>query len=138
MATAMAMTLGDPTNYLSLALDARKAVNALREFSKTGVKSPELLQSLTDAVHSLNALQGAGGLFTGLHAPSTYEYYEQIKTLQEVQQAMGGAELVTHLSTIISGPRNEGRKQAALAVRFFVQLENRAMQRFNQASSLSR
>ncbi len=132
----MATSFGDPTNYLSLALDARKVANALRQFSKTGVKSRELVESLRDTVDSLNALQSGEALSSRLH--STYEYYEQIRTLKEVQQSMKERELIQKLASIVSGRKTEAQKRAGIAVRFFTRLENRAMQRYNHASALSR
>src|SRR5438874_1632389 len=78
----------DRTNYLSLALDARMTIKALARLRQTGSESTELRQALDDTVESLRALSSGGSLFARLHAGSSYESYEQIRTLQEVQLTM--------------------------------------------------
>jgi hypothetical protein len=126
----------DRTNYLSLALDARKTIKALRQASETGNESDELKGAIDDTVESLRALSTGALLFARLHPLFPYQHYEQVKTLEEVQSAMKDEHLADRLSelniTVDPGHREELIK---LAIVFFSALENRALQRYNTSSS---
>src|SRR5436189_1637633 len=56
----------DRTNYLSLALDARKTIKALMQASMTGTETPELKDAIHDTVESLRALSSGALLFSHL------------------------------------------------------------------------
>lgn len=131
----MLNTTADPANYLSLALDARKAIKALLQFSEKGTESVELKDALDDTVESLRALTSGGSLFDRLHQQSPYQYYEQIKTLQEVQSAMKDEHLADKLSDLSSNPDPAQRRQnIQIAITFFSALENRALQRYHRSA----
>jgi hypothetical protein len=124
----------DRTNYLSLALDARMIIRALLHFSETGQETDQLKEALKDTVESLRALASGGALFSQLHAGFPYQYYEQIKTLQEVDTAMKDQRVAERLSTITDAKDEKERDQnVQLAITFFSALENRALQRYNSS-----
>lgn len=129
----------DRTNYLSLALDARKTIKALMQASETGSGTPELKGAIDDTVKSLRALSSGGLLFANLHPQFPYQHYEQVKTLQEVQSAMGDAHLADRLSELseLNDAAEPAHRQALLqlAITFFSALENRALQRYNTSAS---
>jgi hypothetical protein len=126
----------DRTNYLSLALDARKTIKALMQASVTGTESDELKGAIDDTVESLRALSSGALLFARLHPQFPYQHYEQVKTLEEVQSAMKEQHVADRLSELNSavdpGLREELIK---LAIAFFSALENRALQRYNTSAS---
>ena len=125
----------DRTNYLSLALDARKTIKALGQLLQTGAVSTELKEALDDTVQSLRALTSGGSLFSGLHIGSSYESYEQIRTLQEVQLTMKDEHLADRLSKVGASPdATERNRNIELAIMFFAALENRALQRYNRSA----
>jgi len=125
----------DRTNYLSLALDARKTIKALGQLLQTGAASTELREALDDTVESLRALTSGGSLFSRLHAGSSYESYEQIRTLQEVQLTMKDEHLADRLSAVGASPDAAERNQnIEWAIMFFAALENRALQRYNRSA----
>ena len=131
----MVNTTADSANYLSLALDARKAIKALLQFSEKGTESVELKEALNDTVESLRALSSGGSLFGRLHPQSPYQYHEQIKTLQEVQAAMKDDRLADKLSDLSSNSdRTQQGQNIRLAITFFSALENRALQRYRRSA----
>jgi len=129
----------DRTNYLSLALDARKTIKALILASETGSKTPELKEAIDDTVKSLRALSTNSLLFAHLHPQFPYQHYEQVKTLQEVQSAMGNADLADRLSELseLNDAAEPAHRQELLklAMAFFSALENRALQRYNTSAN---
>ena len=125
----------DRTNYLSLALDARMIIRALLEFSETGNETERLRDAINDTANSLRALTSGAPLFSHLHDHFPYQYYEQIKTLQEVNNAMHEENLADKLSAIISTADAEQRRpNLDLAIAFFSALENRALQRYSSSA----
>jgi len=125
----------DRTNYLSLALDTRKTIKALGQWLQTGAESPEVRQALEDTVESLRALSSGGSLFARLHADSSYESYEQIRTLQEVQLTMKDEHLADRLSAVGASPDPvERNRNIEWAITFFAALENQALQRYNRSA----
>jgi hypothetical protein len=131
----MVTTNTDRTNYLSLALDARMIIRALQEFSETGHETERLRDAIKDTADSLRALTSGAPLFSRLHDHFPYQYYEQIKTLQEVNKAMNEENLADKLSAIINATDAEERKpNLNLAIDFFSALENRALQRYSSSA----
>jgi len=123
------------TNYLSLALDARKTIKALGQRLQTGAESAEVKQALDDTAESLRALSSGGSLFARLHAGTSYESYEQIRTLQEVQLTMKDEHLADRLATVGASPDPAERsRNIEWAITFFSALENRALQRYNRSA----
>lgn len=128
----------DSTNYLSLALDARKTIKALVAFSENGVQNADLQTALNDAAESLKALNSGEALFAHLKPASSYEFYEQISTLQEVQLSMKDERLPEKLEMVVNAANVDQRRDSAeLALRFFVALENRALQKFSRSAGSS-
>ena len=126
----------DRTNYLSLALDARKTIKALMQASATCTESDELKGAIDDTVESLRALSSGALLFARLHPQFPYQHYEQVKTLEEVQSAMKEEHVADRLSELNSTVDPGHREQLIkLAISFFSALENRALQRYNTSAS---
>jgi hypothetical protein len=131
----MLAAMGDNTNSLSLALDARTAVKALNAWRKGGEAHQELKVAMKDAVTSLRALNSGTALFENLSPSSSFESYEQIQTLQEVQSAFPNDDVADKLALAM----NEGidatqhQQYVAFAIAFFSALEKRALQKFNQS-----
>jgi hypothetical protein len=125
----------DRTNYLSLVLDARKTIKALRAW-ETGTESAELKGAIDDTVESLRALSSGALLFTNLHPQFPYQHYEQVKTLEDVQSTMGEENLADKLSELNSTVDPAHREELiTMAIRFFSALENRALQRYNTSAA---
>jgi hypothetical protein len=126
----------DRTNYLSLALDARKTIKALMQASETGTETPQLKGAIDDTVESLRALSSGALLFSHLQPQSPYQHYEQVKTLDEVQSAMKDEHLADRLSELKDTVDPAHREKIIkLAIAFFSALENRALQRYNTSAS---
>jgi hypothetical protein len=126
----------DRTNYLSLALDARKTIKALMQASQTGTETAQLKGAIEDTVESLRALSSGELLFAHLHPQFPYQHYEQVKTLEEVQSTMKDAHLADRLSELKDTVDPAHREEIIrLAIVFFSALENRALQRFNTSAS---
>ena len=126
----------DRTNYLSLALDARKTIKALMQASETGTESDELKGAIDDTVESLRALSSGALLFGRLHPQFPYQHYEQVKTLEEVDSAMKDKHLADRLSELIGTDKPGHREELIkLAIAFFSALENRALQRYTTSAS---
>ena len=126
----------DRTNYLSLALDARKTINALVKASEGDEESMELKSAIEDTVESLRALSTGGLLFSRLRPQFPYQYYEQVKTLEEVDEAMKEQHVADRLSELVKNVEPQQRTQILkLAILFFSALENRALQRYNNSAS---
>ncbi len=124
----------DTTNSLSLAVDARKAVKALVAFRRSGLRDEQLRQVLSDAVASLNALNAGTSLFANLSPASSYESYEQIRTVQEVQAAISDDKLTEKLQLLLGESAGEQIQESVQsAIRFFTAIENRALQKYNQS-----
>jgi hypothetical protein len=126
----------DRTNYLSLALDARKTIKALRQAAQTGTETEELKGAIHDTVDSLRALSSGELLFSNLDPKFSYQHYEQVKTLEEVQSAMKEQNVADRLSEL-NDALEPGQRVAIidLAILFFSALENRALQRYNTSAS---
>jgi hypothetical protein len=126
----------DRTNYLSLALDARKTIKALRQAAQTGTATEDLKGAIHDTVDSLRALSSGELLFSNLDPKFSYQHYEQVKTLEEVQSAMKGQNVADRLSELNDALEPEQRVAIIdLAILFFSTLENRALQRYNTSAS---
>ena len=126
----------DRTNYLSLALDARKTIKALRQAVQTGTETEELKGAIHDTVESLRALSSGELLFSNLNPQFSYQHYEQVKTLEEVQSAMKEQNVADRLSELNDALEPDQRVAIInLAILFFSALENRALQRYNTSAS---
>jgi len=129
----MLVTAGERIQYLSLALDARKAIEALCRFLETGERSPKLERSIHDVTDYLEAVQGGGDLYTNLQADSSFEHFEQIQTLDEVKTALDDKDLVEKLEGVLNArSARVQRENAKYAIKFFSKLEGRALHHYNQ------
>jgi hypothetical protein len=125
----------DRTNYLALALDARKTINALLKASETGEQPTELTGAIDDTIESLNALRTGDLLFSNLNPHFPYQYYEQVKTLEEVDDAMKEQHVADRLSELRKPVApDEREKILQLAIAFFSALENRALQKYTNSA----
>jgi hypothetical protein len=116
---------GERLNYLTMALEARRALNALRLCLKSRQRTPELTSSLSAATASLEAL-GAPSDMYAKHGEAIYSTYEEIKTLQEVRRALNVDDLNLSLKSLLSDdPPKEDTLR--MAIRFFTALESRAL-----------
>lgn len=123
------------TSYLSLAVEARKALNALDLYSHDKTKTDELERALNDAASSLRALHSEGPLGLRLQASSSYEDFEQVQTLFEVESSLREEGLADRLAAAVStDDERVGERNRELAYRFFSALENRALRNFRNPS----
>src|SRR4051794_14995337 len=113
----MLVTAGERIQYLSLALDARKAIEALCNFLETGERSTNLRRSIRDVANYLQAVQGKGDLYANLSGRSSFEHFEQIQTLDEVKNAFRDKDLVARLESVLgSGSSHAQRENAKYAI----------------------
>ena len=129
----MLLTSGERIHYLSLALDARKAIKALCKLVETGQANPELKRSIGDVVAYLNAVKGGGDLYAHLAGRSSFEHFEQIQTLDEVKNALNDERLTANLKSVLAAKNDKSRREGAkYAIGFFSKLEARALHHYNQ------
>jgi hypothetical protein len=126
----------DRTHYLALALDTRKTINALFKASETGEQPTELTEAIEDTVGSLNALRTGDLLFSNLNPHFPYQYYEQVKTLEEVDAAMKEkhVDVADRLSELRTVAPDQRKEILQLAIAFFSALENRALQKYSNSA----
>ena len=129
------VAVGERVYYLSLALDARRALNAIRAASKGNVHPEELQDSIRSATQSLEALSTNADLYAKL-SPEHYVQYEEIQTLREVSSSMDSAPLVQSLKSLLAGNVEAPTTEALDSARkFFRALESRAMHHYNDPAS---
>ena len=131
-------TMTDNSNSLSLALGARTAIKALYELQRGGKANSALKKAMGDITASLRALSNPGTpLFAHLSSSSSFESFDQIQTLSEVQSTFPGENVEEKLELVISAPDSELKRQGIeFAIVFFSALERRARQKFNQPTGL--
>ena len=129
------VAVGERVYYLSLALDARRALNAIRAASKGSVRPEELQDSIRVATQSLEALSANADLYAKL-SPDHYVQYEEIQTLREVISPLDPGPLVQSLKSLLASnveaPTTEDLDSAR---KFFRALESRAMHHYNDPAS---
>ena len=129
------VAVGERVYYLSLALDARRALNAIRAASKGNLRGEELQDSIRAATQSLEALSTNGDLYANL-SPSHYFQYEEIQTLREVMSPMDPVSLVQSLKSLLADNVEAPTTEALDSARkFFRALESRAMHHYNDPAS---
>lgn len=136
----MASNRTDSTSALS-ALDARKAVRALIEFRRDGVKDSRLTTAVEDVLASLDAFSGNAPLFANLSSGSAFQSYEQLQTLREVQTALSDDLLTNKLRNLIAdAPAEDLGESVESAIRFFtavaIELSKDTITRLNKAYKL--
>ncbi len=128
------VAVGERVHYLSLALDARRALNAIRAAGKGTARPEELQNSIRSATQSLEALQTNADLYAKL-SPDHYVQYEEIQTLREVSP-MDPTPLVQSLKSLLSENVNAPSTEALDSARkFFRALESRALHHYNDPAS---
>jgi hypothetical protein len=122
---------GEKIHYLSLAMDARLAIKALRQKPAPGASL--LGESVRAALDSLRAISGGGDLYAGLGGIEPYEHFEQMYTLQQVWVSLkDSSKLLQDLQELSSeSPSPEAR---AAALRFFSEVERRALHYYSDPS----
>lgn len=126
---------GERVHYLSLALDARRAVNAIRAAKKGNEYSNELRDSIRAATESLEALSNHTNLYAN-HAPAHYVQYEEIQTLREASSGMETAPLIESLKALMQASTNSPLpSDLDLARKFFRALESRSLHYYSDPAS---
>jgi hypothetical protein len=127
--------VGDRVHYLSLALDARRALNAIRAVNGGREDLSELRDSIRAATESLEILSTHGNLYAK-HSPDHYIQYEQIQTLREASSSIDPGPLLQSLKSLLS---TEARAPIAADIdsarKFFRALESRALHHYNDPGS---
>lgn len=103
--------------YLSLALFAQRTIRALIAFKRVGDREP-IRKRLEEAHTSLN--QVATG---GTSNVRSFMYYEQVRTLQEVNQHT--EDIVAVLKSIVDGKST--KEDVDKAIQYFHELEKQAL-----------
>jgi hypothetical protein len=132
----MLATASDNSSSLSLALDARMAVKALYALQRQqgGAANGTLKKAIEDVRTSLDALRTGSPLFANLSQSSSFENYDQIQTLQEVQSTFSSEDVGAKLEVVNKEDDPVQQKEGIeFAITFFTALERRARQKFNQS-----
>jgi len=125
------VTVGERVYYLSLALDARRALNAIRGAAEGGVSPEELRDSIRAAAESLEALSTNADLYAK-HSPGRYVQYEEIETLREISATMDPKPLIRSLRSLLSeGNSSPSPDDLTSARQFFRVLESHALHQYN-------
>jgi len=123
---------GEKIHYLSLALDARLAIKALRQKPSRGEAVSQLRESVRAALDSLKAISRSDELYAQLGELEPYEHFEQMYTLQQVWLSLKDSNLVEELQNLSSeSPSLEAR---AAALKFFSEVERRALHYYSDPS----
>ena len=131
----MMVATGERVHYLSLALDARRAVNAIRAAKKGNLHSDELRDSVRAATESLEAISNRTNLYAN-HAPAHYVQCEEIQTLREVSSGIDTAPLLQSLKALMQGNKDAPQpSDLDLARKFFRALESRALHHYSDPAS---
>ncbi len=112
------VAIGERVHYLSLALDARRALNAIRA-----------------ATESLEILSTHADLYAK-HSPEHYNQYEEIQILREVSSSLDPEPLIESLKSLLSGVTERATSNDLMVARkFFRALESRALHSYNDPTS---
>lgn len=129
----------DTGSSLSLALGSRLAIKALATLQDQAAPNSALKAALDDVVTSLEAISTGGPLFGHLTTPSSFEHYDQIQVLADVNSAFGDDHLADKLHSVVlvGGDPAERQRNIDLAIDFFTALETRALRKYNEAAAPS-
>jgi len=126
---------GERVHYLSLALDARRALNAIRAADRGDGRTDELRDSIRAATESLEILETHRDLYANL-TPNHYVQYEEIQTLREVSSSIDPGSLIQSLKSLLTdGAGKPPAEDLGLARKFFRGLESRALHHYNEPTS---
>jgi hypothetical protein len=124
------VSVGERIHYLSLALDARRALNAIRAADR-GEGADELRASIRAATESLEILSSGEDLYANL-SPKHYVQYEEIQTLREVSSSFDSGAILQGLRSLSSGgPEKPSAEEIGAVRKFFRALESRALHHYN-------
>lgn len=127
-------TRGERGNYLSLALDARRAINAILAVERRDGDLAEMRDSISAAAVSLSTLSSHGDIYAK-HGPASYSRYEEIQTLRETSSAFELQSLIPSLQSLLSNAKPSSA-DLSVARKFFRVLESRALHHYNDPGSL--
>ncbi len=119
---------GEQTYCLSLALDVREAIKALRLLAQTHQPSAQTRNQLERVMNSLHAVKAPDDLYAHL-APSAYDRHEQIQILEEVMSGYVENDVLEALRRITEGQQSERDIQAAISL--LSAIEARALHHFD-------
>lgn len=129
------VAVGERVHYLSLALDARRALNAIRAADKGNERTEELRESIRAATESLEILRTHADFYAKL-SPEHYVQYEEIQTLREVSSSLNPDSLIQSLKSLLSTSDDmPSAEDFGLARKFFRALESRALHHYNDPAS---
>lgn len=123
------MYSGQRSYYLALALDARRALNAL----EAGKDLKPAMEAIKSALESLRALRTPQELYKRLHATGGYEHLEQLRTLEDVQGYLKDENLLARLEAL-NGKTSLDAVGITFAQKFFLALESRALHYYDDPS----
>jgi hypothetical protein len=126
------VAVGERVFYLSLALDARRALKAIRVASSGDTDLAELRDAIRAATESLEALLTHPDLYSN-HSPGKDYGFEEIQTLREVFfTSFDPKALVRSLKSLISEESGRpAQEDFDSARKFFRALESRALHHYN-------
>jgi hypothetical protein len=115
--------------YLALALASRKALRSLNQYVKQGTVDAQLQNIFDQVVESLKATKNDNNLFGLMPTESPFTNYEQVQTLEEVENEHKEIDIVSKLSQPLASYPDEKqrRSEAGPVIEFFYMLENRAL-----------
>jgi hypothetical protein len=129
------VAVGERVHYLSLALDARRALNAIRATAKGDDHNSELRESIRAATESLEIISKHGDLYAKV-SPEHYVQYEEIQTLREMSSSIDAAPLIQSLRSLLSVEAGgHAPEDLDTARKFFRALESRALHHYNDPGS---
>jgi hypothetical protein len=129
------VAMGERVHYLSLALDARRALNAIRAADKGSERTDELRESIRAATESLDLLRTHADLYAKF-SPEHYVQLEEIQTLREASSSLDPDSLIQSLKSLLaSGEEKPSVEDLGLARQFFRALESRALHHYNDPTS---
>lgn len=123
--------------YLSLALDARKVIDALVEYVKKS-DTPQMEPLVRRVLESFDAASNRERLFSSVGRRSLFGDYERMQTLNEVKRDFSFPELQRQLKELLSNDvaLEERRHSAEQALEFFCALEGKALERYTEAMDM--
>jgi hypothetical protein len=126
----------DRSRYLSLALDARRAINAIRTVESKGTNLQELRHSIGAAAASLEAANSGADLYAHL-APgqcAPYRDSDELRAVVEASTAFSSDTLIPSLKSLLKSDE-PAVSDLEIARKFFRALERRALHQYNDPMS---
>jgi hypothetical protein len=124
---------GERSNYLTLALQARSAIKRLDRLAPGTEPTAELKSALQATLNSLGSNKAQEPLCSKLYSEVGFNRFEEIRTVEEVLQALNDPNLRTAIEHILSG-KNYSERDIQDTLRFFSAVENRALYHYDDPS----